>query len=212
MKLVFFFPQLFQNSQLHLICAGGPNLLLVDEDEWNLWDRLGDPVLHIELRRWADLILIAPASANMMSKMSLGLADDLLLTTLRAWDMKSKPCIICPAMNTYMWNHPATMTSMNILRDWGVIIVEPAVKLLACNDEGKGALAHVPDIISLVKSVIIEKNINIIANRYESSNVPLLHRKWPTSFWMRFQYYFIKKKHFFIVFTTAFMMTLCFVK
>lgn len=63
---------------------------------------MGDPVLHIELRRWADVLVLAPLSANTMAKVAHGLCDNLLTSVVRAWDY-AKPMIVAPAMNTYMW-------------------------------------------------------------------------------------------------------------
>ena len=78
-------------------------LSFVDEDEWTSWSKRNDPVLHIELRKWADLLVIAPLDANTMGKICNGLCDNLLTSILRAWDIKNikrKPVVICPAMNT----------------------------------------------------------------------------------------------------------------
>jgi phosphopantothenoylcysteine decarboxylase len=118
----------------------GLSMIFTEDDEWELWNRVGDPVLHIELRRWADVIVVAPASADLLSKASVGIADTLLLSVMRAWDF-TKPAILCPAMNTCMWTHPSTYTSLHILRSWGWSVVEPVSKKLACNDIGIGALA-----------------------------------------------------------------------
>ena len=84
-----------------------------DEEEWRDWKKVGDPVLHIELRRWADILVIAPCSANTLAKLANGLCDDLLSCIVRAWDFKdpNKRLIIAPAMNTMMWGvsvHPET--------------------------------------------------------------------------------------------------------
>ena len=78
---------------------------------------IGNSVLHIEMRRWADILVVAPASANLISKASYGIADNFVLSVLRAWDFR-KPCIICPAMNTAMWLHPTTKESLNRLKSW----------------------------------------------------------------------------------------------
>lgn len=73
-----------------------------DIDEWTTWKQRGDPILHIELRKWADLMLIAPLDANTLAKIANGLCDNLLTSIVRAWDPK-KPLYFAPAMNTYMW-------------------------------------------------------------------------------------------------------------
>lgn len=89
------------------IDIGGMNLIFHDEDEWNIWNKIGDPVLHIELSLWADIIIISPASADLISKINSGISDTLLLCVIRAWDF-NKPCFLCPAMNTMMWDNPIT--------------------------------------------------------------------------------------------------------
>ncbi|KAL0326294.1 UNVERIFIED_CONTAM: putative phosphopantothenoylcysteine decarboxylase [Sesamum radiatum] len=80
--------------------------LYTDEDEWSMWKKIGDSVLHIELRRWADIMVIAPLSANTLGKIAGGLCDNLLTCIVRAWDY-SKPMFVAPAMNTFMWNNPS---------------------------------------------------------------------------------------------------------
>ena len=84
------------------------SVVTLDEDEWPT-DRYtrGDPVLHIELRRWADLFVIAPCDANTLAKLALGNTDNCLTCVYRAWDM-SRPIVLAPAMNTLMWEHPVT--------------------------------------------------------------------------------------------------------
>jgi phosphopantothenoylcysteine decarboxylase len=141
--------------------VGGWDLMVTDEDEWASWSSLGDTVLHIELRRWADLVLVAPASADVLAKASQGISDSLFLSVLRAWDF-SKPCVYCPAMNTVMWDHPATNTAIQLLRSWGCRFVGPTVKLLACNERGNGALAPVSDIIDEIRRALHE--VEMIAN------------------------------------------------
>ena len=135
---------------------GGLDCIFFDEDEWTTWDKIGDPVLHIELRKWAHIILIAPASANLLAKLACGQANDLLSCILRATDMRIKPCLLCPAMNTLMWHHPSTAETLGKLSLWGYHIVNPVVKTLACKDVGIGALSPVADIVNQV-SVMIER-------------------------------------------------------
>jgi phosphopantothenoylcysteine decarboxylase len=117
-----------------------------DKDEWAQWNALGDPVLHIELRRWADVFVIAPLTADCLAKLAGGICDNLLLSVARAWDF-SKPFIVAPAMNTLMWEHPVTQTHLDLLRTWGIEVVDPVSKKLACEDVGIGALAP-PDAIT----------------------------------------------------------------
>lgn len=100
-----------------------------------------------------DIILVAPASADLIAKASLGISDNLVLSIMRAWDY-SKPCLICPAMNTMMWEHPATRNSLQVLTRWGWEVVHPMTKVLACKEEGQGALAAVSTICQAVREAI----------------------------------------------------------
>lgn len=81
--------------------------VLKDEDEWSCWSKREDPVLHIDLRKWADVLLVAPLSANTLAKLANGLCDNLLTCVARAWDF-SRPLLVAPAMNTLMWESPFT--------------------------------------------------------------------------------------------------------
>jgi phosphopantothenoylcysteine synthetase/decarboxylase len=132
-----------------------------DEEEWRDWKKVGDPVLHIELRRWADILVIAPCSANTLAKLANGLCDDLLSCIVRAWDFKdpTKLLVIAPAMNTMMWESPFTQKHLETLVELGggtmddqkrVQIIGPVEKTLACGDVGNGAMASPTDIARLV--------------------------------------------------------------
>jgi phosphopantothenoylcysteine decarboxylase len=79
-----------------------------DQDEWTCWTKREDNVLHIELRKLASLLLIAPLSANTMGKLANGLCDNLLTCVARCWELKRFPFIVAPAMNTMMFEHPLT--------------------------------------------------------------------------------------------------------
>ncbi|CAN0419932.1 unnamed protein product [Pylaiella littoralis] len=140
------------NREAHAaFCALDPPVrVLGDADEWGAWDSLGDPVLHIELRHWADMLLVAPLSANTMAKLANGLCDNLVTCVARAWDIKNKYFVVAPAMNTQMWEHPMTERHLTSLKEMGVVVVPPASKVLACGDEGVGALADLGDICDVV--------------------------------------------------------------
>ncbi len=99
---------------------------------------------HIRLSREADVILVAPATANLIARMSGGQADDLATTALLATD---KPVMIAPTMNTRMWTHAATQRNLATLRKDGVRIIVPTAGELACGEVGEGRLAEVPQII-----------------------------------------------------------------
>ena len=124
-----------------------------DAAEWRAWQTLGDPVLHIELRRRADCLLIAPLTADALAKLSVGICDTLLLSVARAWDF-AKPVGVAPAMNTKMWEHPVTAGQLRTLQSWGVTIVEPISKRLACDDIGMGAMAEPERIAEVVRQVL----------------------------------------------------------
>lgn len=119
-----------------------------DEDEWKCW-REEKSVLHIELRKWADLMVIAPLDANTLAKMAGGICDNLLLCTTRAWDM-AKPLYFCPAMNTKMWEHPITNQHIQILKSWGHLEIDCISKTLFCGDTGLGAMADVNTIVRTI--------------------------------------------------------------
>uniref|UniRef100_A0AC35GPT4 Flavoprotein domain-containing protein n=1 Tax=Panagrolaimus sp. PS1159 TaxID=55785 RepID=A0AC35GPT4_9BILA len=129
----------------------------VDEDEWGMWKNRGDPVLHIELRKWADAILIAPMDANTLAKVANGLSDNLLTSVLRAWDF-SKYAFFAPAMNTCMWEHPLTGQHLKTLKELLLFKeIPPMEKELMCGDKGYGAMAALPMIVSIVSAEIRNK-------------------------------------------------------
>lgn len=103
------------------------------------------PIPHIELAEWADIALVAPATANVMAKMAYGIADDMVSTALLAC---SCPIIVAPAMNVHMWENPATQQNAETLESRGVFLVGPATGRLACGDTGTGKLAEVDQIVS----------------------------------------------------------------
>lgn len=102
---------------------------------------------HIELSRASDLILVCPATANLMARMAHGLADDLATTLLLATDT---PVMLAPAMNVRMWDHPATQRNLETLRSDGVKVVGPVEGAMACGEFGPGRLSEVPDIVAAV--------------------------------------------------------------
>jgi len=98
---------------------------------------------HIQLARWADVLIIAPATANLITKLARGIAEDLLTTLFLARDI---PALIAPAMNVAMWEADATQTNLDILKNRGVTIIEPVAGVLACGEQGAGRLAE-PEMI-----------------------------------------------------------------
>ncbi|SPF41185.1 putative coenzyme A biosynthesis bifunctional protein CoaBC (Includes: Phosphopantothenoylcysteine decarboxylase; Phosphopantothenate--cysteine ligase) [Syntrophobacter sp. SbD1] len=101
-------------------------------------------ISHIQKARLPDLIVLAPATANLMAKMAAGIADDYLTTILLA---TTAPVLVCPAMNVKMWEHPATQRNLRTLVELGYRIQPPAVGALACQEEGAGRLAELGDIM-----------------------------------------------------------------
>ncbi|KAM9528092.1 phosphopantothenoylcysteine decarboxylase isoform 1-T5 [Salvelinus alpinus] len=124
-----------------------------DANEWELWSQRSDPVLHIELRRWADLLVIAPLDANTLGKIASGICDNLLTCVVRAWDT-SRPLLFCPAMNTAMWHHPITCRQVDSLKEFGYVEIPCIAKKLVCGDQGKGAMAEVSTIVDVVNQFI----------------------------------------------------------
>lgn len=102
---------------------------------------------HIELARWADVVLIVPATANSLAKMANGIADDLLSTI---YLVTRAPVIVCPAMNHSMWEHKATQENCTKLKSRGVLFLEPQCGKLACNEVGVGKLPNIEDIVDAV--------------------------------------------------------------
>ncbi|XP_023052374.1 phosphopantothenoylcysteine decarboxylase isoform X7 [Piliocolobus tephrosceles] len=120
-----------------------------------MWKSRSDPVLHIDLRRWADLLLVAPLDANTLGKVASGICDNLLTCVIRAWD-RSKPLLFCPAMNTAMWEHPITAQQVDQLKAFGYVEIPCVAKKLVCGDEGLGAMAEVGTIVDKVKEVLFQ--------------------------------------------------------
>lgn len=106
---------------------------------------------HIELPRWCDCLLIAPATADLLAKCALGLADDLLTTLFMAIE-PSKPIIMAPAMNTVMWNKKIVQQHVKELKQAGVRFLDPVPGELACGEVGIGAMLEPDAIAAAVKA------------------------------------------------------------
>jgi phosphopantothenoylcysteine decarboxylase/phosphopantothenoylcysteine decarboxylase/phosphopantothenate--cysteine ligase len=111
-----------------------------------------EEVEHIALAKRADLAMIAPATANIIGKIASGIADDALTTVFMA--LKNKPVLICPAMNTDMWENPITQENVAKLKKHGYHFVEPRESRLACGDVGRGALADLEVILAQVEELL----------------------------------------------------------
>ena len=156
--------------------AAGP--VYRDADEWagtgaGRGYRRDDPVLHIEFRKWADLLVVAPLDANTLAKFAVGLSDNFLTCVFRAWDF-ARPVVLAPAMNTLMWESPVTLRHLRALladravdagggwtldeaaevfarRAPGLVLIPPQAKRLACGDVGTGAMAEVVTVAEAVR-------------------------------------------------------------
>ena len=120
---------------------------------------------HIELARWADYLLIVPASANCLAKMAQGIADDLLSTL---YLVAETPVIVCPAMNRSMWAHPATQANCELLKERGVLFVGPEEGSQACGEHGLGRVSEAEQVISALRlyevhQLLAGKNVLITA-------------------------------------------------
>lgn len=115
-------------------------------------------VKHISLAQKADLVVIAPATANIIGKIAGGIADDMLTTTVMA--VRGKPVLIAPAMNTNMWENPVVQENVRKLKQYGYRMIEPKADLLACGTVGKGALAPVEQIADEIDGALREHEGN----------------------------------------------------
>jgi phosphopantothenoylcysteine decarboxylase / phosphopantothenate---cysteine ligase len=112
---------------------------------------------HIDWAKWADVAVVAPATANVLGKIAQGLADDALTTTLLALG-PDKPVVLGPAMNTEMWRHPAVVRNLELLATLGpYTIVDPVEKRLACGDYGPGALAEPADLLAAAVAAVTKR-------------------------------------------------------
>ena len=119
---------------------------------------------HIQLSRDADLLIVVPATANILAKMAAGISDDLATTALLATD---KPVMVAPSMNVRMWEHAATQANLQTLVARGVVRVGPVEGTMACGEFGAGRMSDVPEILEAVDAFFIEK----------ANDLPLLGRR-----------------------------------
>ncbi|MFH1842448.1 MAG: bifunctional phosphopantothenoylcysteine decarboxylase/phosphopantothenate synthase [bacterium] len=115
----------------------------------DLWGEGGSDIMdHIEWARWADLAVVAPATANLLAKAAHGIADDMVTTLLLAAEC---PLVLAPAMNDAMWRHPATQDNMSTLRQRGAVVCEPGEGDLACGTVGTGRMSEPETILAVVQ-------------------------------------------------------------
>lgn len=115
-----------------------------------------DQVYHIELAKWADLMVIAPLSANTLAKMTYGLADNFLTASLLAYD---KDVIVAPSMNTNMYNNPVTQKNLLTIVNRGVKVIEPSSGMLACNTVGAGRMEEPENIVKFIEDYFTKKDL-----------------------------------------------------
>jgi phosphopantothenoylcysteine decarboxylase / phosphopantothenate---cysteine ligase len=120
--------------------------------QWDLSH--GADVQHIALARGLDLFLVAPATADTLAKFAHGIADDFLSTFYLA---VTAPVAVAPAMNVWMWEHPATQANLSVLKSRGVRVIEPGKGDLACGDEGVGRMAEPDEIVNAALSIAKKK-------------------------------------------------------
>jgi phosphopantothenoylcysteine decarboxylase/phosphopantothenate--cysteine ligase len=116
----------------------------------SLWDE-ASPIPHTRLGQRADVVVVAPATVDLIGRYAAGLADDLLTTTLVA---TAAPVVLCPAMHTEMWEHPAVRRNLEVLTERGVVVLEPERGRLAGGDEGPGRLADPATVVDAVLGML----------------------------------------------------------
>src|SRR5262249_15724141 len=123
---------------------------------------------HISVAREADLLLVAPATANIIAKFAHALADDLLSP---AYLSNTNPVLVAPAMNVEMWNHPATQANIKILRERGVLFVEPGVGYQACGEVGMGRLAEPEEIVERAIEILKSQTSELKSRDFAGEHV-----------------------------------------
>lgn len=114
----------------------------------------GQAMEHISLGKWADIIIAAPATSNLINKLSAGIADDAVSTVWQAAYGQGKPMLIVPAMNTRMWRYPATQESVKCLQQWGIHVLPVAKGELACGEHGEGRMLEPAGILQTVERLL----------------------------------------------------------
>ena len=144
-------PVLTQNAQ-RFVTATALQAVAGRKPRTDLWDADAEAAMgHIELARWADAVVIAPATANLIAKLAQGMADDLLATACLA---TTAPIFIAPAMNVKMWEHPATQRNVERLRNDGVTVLGPADGEQACGEWGPGRMVEPTEIAETVVAAV----------------------------------------------------------
>ena len=144
---------------------------------------------HTELAAWAEVVVVAPATAATLSRMANGESDDLLVATLLAY---TGPVVVAPAMHTEMWEHPATRRNLNVLADDGVRIVGPAHGALASGDEGTGRMVEPEEIVEAITAALgggdlagykVPRSITFMDELPRTGSGKILKRELRAPFW-----------------------------
>ena len=123
----------------------------------NIFDTKNESEMdHITLSRWSDLILVAPATANIIAKLAQGRSDDLASTIILA---SNKQILLVPSMNVRMWTHPATKKNINILHNYGYLTIGPEIGEMACGEFGEGKMSSPEKIFKYLEEYLDQKNI-----------------------------------------------------
>jgi len=123
----------------------------------NIFDTKNESEMdHISLSRWSDVILVAPATANIIAKLAQGRSDDLASTIILA---SNKQIVLVPAMNVRMWTHPATKKNINILHNYGYLTIGPEIGEMACGEFGEGKMSSPEKIFKYLEEYLDQKNI-----------------------------------------------------
>lgn len=121
----------------------------------------GRAMEHISLGKWADIIVAAPATSNLINKLATGIADDAVTTLWQAAYGQGKPMFIVPAMNTRMWRYPATQESIVRLKQWGIHVLPVAAGELACGEQGEGRMLEPLEILQTVERLLtVDRNVS----------------------------------------------------
>jgi phosphopantothenoylcysteine decarboxylase/phosphopantothenate--cysteine ligase len=132
---------------------------LTDSPVYSDTFQAGKMMSHINLTKWADLAIVVPASANTINKFAAGIADNLITSLFLAFDF-TKPFIISPAMNVQMYKHPATQSSIEKLKSWGIKVLNTDSGTLACGDLGEGRLLEPDEIFDVIVKTLADRNSN----------------------------------------------------
>ncbi len=136
----------------HFVTAMSLGTLAESQVHTSLWELKDEVEIgHIQLSRAADVLLVCPATADLLAKMAGGIADDLATTLLLATD---KPVVVAPAMNVRMWQHAATQRNVAQLKADGVRVIEPAEGEMACGEYGAGRLPEPQDIMDSLRDLL----------------------------------------------------------